>query len=211
MLKRYSESKESLHDSVRLNNDDNALMQALLDKHPNVTEKVGDGVDHIYVSGFHRVTWCDTFFIKRIDGSSDPLGYNKCFTGKTPKQDVYEALRAAVAGQINRYREDALRDNPVCPYLGIRLERGNNHVDHVSPNTFQSLVDVFLHEEHLQWFDLALTPSHTYHHCAPLADKGVERRWQQYHEDHAVLRLLSVKANLSDSKLDRQQEISNIS
>lgn len=200
MLKRYSQEKETLHESIRLNDADNVFMQALLDKSPNVAEKTGPGIDYIYIADFHRVRWHDTFHVQRTDGTTVPLGYNKCFTGETPKRDVEEALRAAIKNQTDGYRNSALVNNPVCPYLKTPLALGNLHVDHASPHTFKALVDNFLELEGVQWFDLVLEESTDYHHCSLLRDKDLEKRWQQYHRDNAVLRLISVEANLSHAK-----------
>lgn len=68
-LNRYSPG-----DRVSLN--DEKLLRALVERHPEASSKIGQGVDHFMVRSADYGTQC--FWVVRNDGSTERFSYKAC-------------------------------------------------------------------------------------------------------------------------------------
>jgi Protein of unknown function (DUF3223) len=59
---------------------DHDFLLALLSKHINAAEKIGDGVKHFTVEKAEGGTQC--FYVTRVDGSRSDFSFMKCLRGR---------------------------------------------------------------------------------------------------------------------------------
>lgn len=180
--------------------DDMAACMDLLQHHPEREDKVGCGVTGFTTRidpewGNHR-----QLVLHRVDGSSTDWSWTQCINGPSPRADVRQAFRRAVADQVVAFRDAEVARGAVCPYRGLRLTRGNSHVDHEAPQTFAQILDDFLEAEGVALLDVPITPPADNQLAAELTDDGMRERWQRWHRERARLRLLSTGANLSEAR-----------
>lgn len=60
----------------RVSNKDEIFLLAALKKHPEAQEKIGIGVDHLFVRRADYGTKC--FWVRRTDGSEERFSYKSC-------------------------------------------------------------------------------------------------------------------------------------
>src|SRR4051812_18580839 len=72
----------------------------LLERHPEVDQKLGSGIDHF--SGRAAIFGTRCFEVVRTDGSATDFSFGSCVTGKapTPLVEALSALRAEVTEDI---------------------------------------------------------------------------------------------------------------
>jgi len=193
-IKEAQEDFEPISDEAALN-----FLGDLIARHPNAEEKIGCGIKSIVVS-YNDEKGAREFQILRNNGSRDNFSPRKCIFQISPNADLHEACRDAVKDQITAYRIKTFTENstPACPYRGITLTDENSHVDHTPPLTFEKLVKDWMNDLGLSRENVQLTDSGA---MKILGDENQLQSWQDYHQRHAQLRLLSIAANLSESKL----------
>jgi hypothetical protein len=133
-----------------------------------------------------------------------PVTCRKCGNTKCSKRAVLGLFREAIDDQIKAYKKDwsnrftklcegnageraQAQSMLKCPLSGVSLMSTASHVDHVVP--FSRLVDQFLALYDLDLCKIKCNSKRIY-------DPDVVPNWQQYHEQHAQLQLVSAKANL---------------
>ena len=84
-----------------------------------------------------------------------------------------------------------------CPILNIPVFPNNCHIDHVPPKTFKQLVKNWLITENIKIKDVKFDELKDDQIVRKMTDKTQKRSWQMFHQENAILRVLSVKANLS--------------
>ncbi len=168
---------------------------ALLNRHPDSESRIGCGVDFFFV----RINNCDGFlsrgwWLQRTDGTQVHFRENDCITLPKNRSSVMRVCRDAVELQIRVFRQQNGRGlHMTCPISGEIIFTKAAHVDHEKP-TFEQLVETWLNEEGLAFEQVKFDESSP---GAGLADKELEQRWKAFHYQHAKLRLVSEKANLS--------------
>lgn len=132
--------------------------------------------------------------IKFADGREDNISLMKdCVTGRPKKleQNLKSACRVAIEPQQNAYR-NAHKTQPCvkCNYLSDRME-----VDHnFDEMTFQTLFKNFMNDCKIQ-IPQQFDEDEGNQKCFKPIDSDFEKRWQQYHHDHAILRMLCFDCN----------------
>lgn len=181
---------------------DDTFLRALLPRHPHAIEKAGVGVAHFTVENMPPFFKSKGLMLHRADGSVIDFSYYACIDGDTPWIDFCKAARYAVADQITDFRAGEFgRGGQRCPIHGTRLTPSTSHVDHCSP-TFLELVNGFLAGD--DWAGVPLTPHPSGAGGYVFTDNDYARRFADYHQKYAVLRLLSPKANLSTTRVTSQ-------
>jgi hypothetical protein len=169
------------------------LLGDLLAMHPEAETKIGGGVDHFEV----RVNLkTPGFWIIRVDGSETDFSFIKALRPPDHATRVRMAMRRAVVDQVLAVRDEVYGDGETvaCPITGERVTKENCHVDHYDP-PFIELADRFAEGEGgyeqigVVTADGAIGTN--------LSDEDVTRRWQDFHREHAKLRVVSARANLS--------------
>ena len=130
-------------------------------------------------------------WMKFANGREDNISLMKnCVTGK-PQDKLKDACRVAIEPQTNIYR-NAHKNQPCvkCNCLSDRME-----VDHnFDELTFQTLFENFMDKCKTQ-IPQEFDEHKGNHKCFKPNDSDFEKQWQQYHHDHAILRMLCYDCN----------------
>lgn len=115
------------------------------------------------------------------------------------RNDAIDAMRRAVEDQIIRYRAKHRRVHNgkyVDEVDGKVLSPLKSHVDHY-PVSFARLVDTWLAEQKCSLEDIATEATVGDFGGVVMSDEAQRKNWQDYHREHAQLRIVSEQRNLS--------------
>lgn len=180
---------------------------SLLEYHPDVEEKIGCGVKQFMVMQEPFYKKYNHFLIVRNDNSTVDFSYKKCIsTAKTTHlQEVIKACRYDVVDQIAKFRSMAFGTKKYvrCGITGLNVQSKDAHIDHKPPKTFNQLVFLFLKDNNLTLDQVAIDKLDDVGDIAnrTLRDESLRKRWQQYHQQHADLRVTLDHANLGQAKV----------
>lgn len=169
----------------------------VLERHPSSTTKLHDVVD-LRVSANALNTKAYEVYVVKPNGVLTDISWHHCVTGleKTETQELLSALRYSIADQIHSFQ---MSSNMHQCTLCNKPTNGNSHIDHV--NHFAQLVHNFqklaTHPTPVS-FDDALDG--TNRRCFRVVDAAYERAWLSYHGQHAQLRVVCQKCNLTRKK-----------
>src|SRR5262249_7140475 len=86
----------------------------------------------------------------------------------------------------------------LCPMTCSPITKAQSHVDHEPPATFDALVRGWLEEAGLAIESIEISGFEDGQIERGFVDPAVERSWVEYHRARAKLRVVSIRANLSD-------------
>jgi hypothetical protein len=112
-----------------------------------------------------------------------------------PRKNAKSTMSAPVGISL------AFRQPQYCPYTGIQLTPSNSHVDHCAPATFHALAGQWLERQGISMADIHVAPNADNQWACEMADQRQKELWQSFHHDHAILRIISRRANLSYARL----------
>lgn len=189
-------------DGAPLGPEDDALLRELLACHPEAADKTGTGVAHFTVETDFHYGRTRHFTVHRVDGSSTDFSYYACINGRNERADRLGALRHAMQDQIVAFRERAFATGQpvVCPLRGVAITREAYHVDHTPPASFDVLVQGWLRSQGLELAAVSITPPGDNQIVAAMTEATQAASWREHHRQHARLRLLSPRANLSEAR-----------
>jgi hypothetical protein len=168
-----------------------AVLADLLDLHPEAEQKIGCGVAFFTVE--RNLGSCG-FWLTRTDGTKTDWSFLACLTPPSKESEARAAFRTAIRSQIEAFRRGVATPFR-CPITGDTVTAASLHVDHERP--FEELLNVFLTESGTRLADVAVLPTVDGSTDTELADYDLRRRWEAFHEQHARLRAVSARANLS--------------
>lgn len=181
---------------------DTEFLIALFQHHDEWAEKSAGGVREITTQTTIHGTRC--FVLRKHDATEIDISFPHAIrlipSARTvdilPQslRDFRNAARSAVRSQIFAFRDEALLQPQSCPMTGEQLSRSNAAVDHVSPNTFDTLVFTFCTEHSIN--PLGVQVGSEGGVLAVFEDKGLLQLWRSFHQDRATLRLVSRIVNL---------------
>ena len=170
---------------------------AIIRCHPSPA-KVMDIVDlQIVQNMLNHGAW--EILMVRENGEREDVSWRACITGATasPVQKLKGAMRFAIDPQIKDYREK--HSTYTCEECdGACAARGGSHIDHVIH--FEHLVTQFLRGvmDIPTEFEDAYDGSHRCDFFPSAAE--FRKAWVDYHQQHAVLRVLCAMCNLKRDK-----------
>ncbi|MFJ8143333.1 DCL family protein [Streptomyces sp. NPDC096013] len=192
--------------------DDDAFCRDLLERHPEYDLKRGAGIAHFRVIAHtdhgHRSIGIG---LVRFDGEVADFSWNACLTPFSQRTQVLAALRHAVAGQVTLARNAVLDSGQplVCSVTGTPIPSATElHIDHAAP-TFLELAEDFISDNGGVDAFRILADSGTGVTYIELEDKELEKRWQDHHQEHAVLRPVLKRVNLSDLRRTNGPDTAN--
>lgn len=202
-LEAIRELRDRYPDGVPLGLDDDRFMRSVLALHPEAAQKIGLGISHFTVATESEFGGRNRHFVvHRVLGPATDFSFMHCLDGRSKdRNDRMLALRQAIKEQTWAFRDHSLAGGPViCPYEGTELHSGNCHIDHQPPKTFDFLVMSWLSNAGLLLEQVAITPPADNQLVSQMTDEAQKYSWRLYHHQHAELRLLSVRGNLSGAK-----------
>lgn len=194
-------------DEQPLAGDDLVFVLTLLEQHPNAEVKVGCSVASVVVRRNPVYNNNRGFYLVRTDGTGTDFSWRECLRATPAHKKVTHALRVLVEPQTLKFKQEFFDSGQTrCELTGETIAFVGAHVDHVPPLTFAQLVADFCAE---YGFELASIPLRNEladnKYVDEIDDDFIATLWQEYHRRHAVLRVVSRTANLSDSKLEMRQ------
>lgn len=207
----------------RMTSADHEFLMELVARHPRAEAKIGVGISHFSVTrskmeGVHQLT--RHFLLHRKDGTFTDFSYRKCIDTKLapgstlclpgmasesmvvhspelPERYRLAALRNAIHPQIRDFRREAFAQavHIPCPVTKRLLRALTCHVDHVSPLTFQVLVDLWLKQEGISVWDVEVSSEDNT--AGVMVSQQQKSSWWNFHLENAHLRILSPEANVS--------------
>jgi uncharacterized protein YheU (UPF0270 family) len=188
-----------------LNSPDYYFMCDLLD--PEAEQKIGVGVSSIFVdkAGIYN-TKC--FHVLRQDGTKTDFSYSECLGETDHNTKVKHAFRFSVDPYIFAFKKQSFGNSEqiCCPDTGEVLSFLTTHVDHVSPKTFDNLINEFITFDKTTLGDITISQNEDNQVGDLLENKVLERRWIDFHNANACLELVSHVSNLSIRKRTAQND-----
>jgi hypothetical protein len=180
----------------------------VLKRHPNVVEKIGDGVDYFYVQRSKWKTNQYNFMIRRIDGSSTDFSFKKCLypEQKNSKSKNWGSIfRGVIKDQIDSFRVSAfdvigIKDKFICSQTNLKFKKIYSHVDHVYPLTFDSIMHEFIELNKIDVNKINLSEDMGTSEVQKILDKDIVESFYEFHKNRSVLRVVCSSANLQGKK-----------
>jgi hypothetical protein len=141
------------------------------------------------------------FWLVRDDGSETDFSFEICLKHETKLQKFKNACRTSIADIVMTYKKDffdRVGEPSMCLVTGEQMTlRGNSHVDHAPPNTFNKIVQDFISLKGLDVNDIELLTAEDGRVRNEMLDKTLEGEFVDFHNKMATLRVISKSANLS--------------
>lgn len=173
--------------------EDHLLLLDLLNMHREAEDKIGPGVEAFAIAPPPRGPY-PCFEVVRVDGSRIDFSYKDCLKPKTYRQQVLNVMRDEVKSSINTYFESRKQAGSLVSDLsGTTLESSDTAVSYFGGPSFNDIAGEFA-DRVGGWEAIELTPS-TEPGLGRFKDRDLAEQWFSYHQDRAVLGLLSTKEN----------------
>lgn len=186
--------------------DDDAFLRHLLERHPDYDLKRGAGIAHFRViANTHYGRNKFGIAVVRLDGEVVDFSWNACLTPPPHRSQVLSALRRAIADQVIAARNAVLDSGQplACSVTGAPIPSAAElHMDHADP-TFLELAEQFIASNGGVGAFRILPDTGAGISYVELEDKALEGRWQDHHQERAVLRPVLKRVNLSDLRRKR--------
>ena len=162
----------------------------LFHNHPEYPEKIHNVIDISIIRNKLNSKYFELQLTK-ADNTIDNISYRCCINKPNKDRNLKSAMRNAIYPQILEFRNN-------CESLECSLckSKANIHIDHIT--LFHTLYDEFLKERR----DIPLLFDDNVFNMAIFKqeDKDFENEWKVYHKNHALLRCLCMKCNLTRNK-----------
>lgn len=177
-------------------------LRALLNRHPEVEQKVGVGLKNFFVDKDGWGGQC--FWLERFDGSKTDFSFRSCIKGQP--QSVYKeftnACRHAVRKDSRKAKEMFFKKygneagQVKCELTGKMISIKEAHVDHIPPLTFEVIVETFVKANDIVPHHNMLSKKEDAQFTSTFVDMELQKNFQSYHQATAKLRILAAKPNL---------------
>ena len=176
------------------------FIYSLIQNHRWKEDKIGCGIEKF------RVILTEyknrAFKIIRMNGTETDFSFMKCIS--KPKDwkshDFICACRTCISSQIQDFKEAELTKEKKCPYRNLILNKTNSHVDHMPPSTFKNIVKKFIKEKKIDIKNIEIGGYEDNATSKFFVNDELRRSFFEFHKNHAKLRLVSARANLSEIK-----------
>lgn len=193
-----------------LGESDHAFVSDLLLRHPEAEAKIGVGIKHFTVAPDSVYKRNRHFIVHRVDGTFVDFSWMKCVRGqaRTPRATVMHHLREAVREQTAGFKRQFFASKQTklfCPISGLPINYKNSDVDH-DPILFVDLADSFMLAESKTYegTEIKKQSQNGVSYFSDFVDQDFKKRWQDFHKQHAQLRVIS---RLENMKKDRNRQL----
>jgi len=192
-----------------LDESDFGFVLELAKRHPEYNSRlVGSGIEKITVRlAPPWKTRC--FYIIRRDGSSTDFSYDHCINNDTanePSKMFRQAARRAIKDQVVKYVSNYRKQtqdkdgNIICEATGVKLKMYEEEVDHVSPLTFDEIVNNFVGLKRIDLSKVGYTGLGDNEVEKHFADENLRNEFAEYHKSVARLQVVSRTHNRTQKK-----------
>lgn len=176
---RHKPATKAPHDVVLLSGSDLEFVGSLLLLHPDLDDKVKNGIVGIAVR-WSTIKYTDLQYVIVDDnGDLTTFSINTCFYGKGTSLDLLfrKALRFEVADQIKAFRDSKVSGGMVkCAISKKIIPEQQAVVDHFPP--FEDIVLTFLNGQTITQSMIAYDKNN----FPILADDKMRREWREIHQ-----------------------------
>lgn len=185
-------------DHVDLSAEHLRFMVGLLRYHAYSDQKIGCGVKRMWIQP-NELYPTRGFWLERVDGSQTDFSFYQCVNPSSPLRDFKSACRMAIVPTIQSFRNEFFEGDPLrrCPINGDIVTLHNSHVDHQAPHTFESIVTEFIAVNKIDVASAPLTTHGDGTEGCSFSSEKFKQEWIQFHNERAMLRVISPKANLT--------------
>ena len=149
LIDRCREILYKYNDKVTNPDDYNFLIE-LFNKHPNHTQKIGAGIDYIYVKPNKDFPSTRCFYIYRKDGSFTDISFNECISPSSSLKKIKTACRNSINDIIFQERKKIVFPF-TCPITGLVCKSYEDvHIDHYDL-TFDQLFNLWVKNKDLEY------------------------------------------------------------
>lgn len=182
---RISKYKAGEH----LDSKDFVFFKQVLALHPDREEKLGCGISSLKYD-WHGSYNTKCLIIIRHDGTEQPVSWQSSLQKPTAKHQVQQAFRTAAEGYVNLLKAAVVFKHQNCFLSGEKLGLNNSRAIYSADLSFNELVAEFLWCLGLEYRDVILH-YHYGRNCPALIDEVLMKKWQAFHEEMAVITLIS--------------------
>ena len=165
--------------------------------HPKANEKIGNGIQEIWIERNPALHSGNRFIIKRLDNSACDFSYKYCLGKALPTHyhRVREAMRNAIRPYIMSYRDRYFLKNQnaqgrcPCAISGKGILPCDSDVDHTTPITFYYLAQKFMQVYKIQYIHIdvfCINPRA----AIEILDKDIKKKWIVFHNKECKLRIV---------------------
>lgn len=189
-----------------LNDADTSFLLDLLTYHPNYKEKLGNGITSISIR-LDEYGRNNQFYITRNDGSTTDFSYLTCLQQRDTSSIILfkEAARNAIHTQITDYKKEYFKQNQnsegevFCEETNRRVGYRECDVDH-HPMSFNSIVENFIQLNTIDVNQVEYGGYGDNEQRKSFVDKAIANSFSDYHQEIAILRIVSTEANLTKKR-----------
>jgi len=187
----FKEMLESYNDRDTVSSIDDNILFDLIQRHPEVEEKVGTGIDSFYrdISPNHP-TSC--FHIKRNDGSTTDFSIKTCINNANPTllQDFYSACRTAVSSKlIEEKKQIFIHGEVLCSITGEFVTSDDSEYRHTEPR-FRDIVNNFIISENLEITNDMIVENADMQYITSFENQELANKFNNFHSDCANLEIV---------------------
>jgi hypothetical protein len=206
-LKQYISSMTQQYEVGEIiNKADQEFMSEILSWHPRSKAKIGSGIKAFkIIETPHGTIGVELI---RTDGSTTDFSYYKCIDGESKIKAVKAACRAAVADDIISFKraifKSKAKDEKIqCPFTGEWVGFSEAHVDHIPPQTFESIFQDWIEKNSIDPETVEIEGFGDNEFVKSFKDKRLSTSFREFHNKYAKLRITSALGNLSHSKKEK--------
>ena len=174
--------------------EDFIFIMALLNCHPRADYKIGCGIKGIFVelTRYGR----RGFYALRNDGTRTDFSYLQCISPSSQAGKVRVACRSAIRSFVVKFRDNyfSTKQTRVCPKTGELIFKGNCVVHH-DVNSFEKIFSDWVKEKGIDLGAVKLGGFEDNCESVYFLDKVVEMSFIDFHNERAVLKILSEKGH----------------
>jgi len=179
-----------------LNEEETNHLTSLLNLRPRRSEKIGAGIESIEISLSHFNNRC--FVINQVDGTQSDFSYYKCIDGDHKPFTIFSnACRQAV--RLRRYEWKVSQFHSTyakCEISNMDIIWKKSRVKHDPSTPFAAIVQDFLNLNNIDLSTIEYDRESA--QGVRFEDQQLAIDFDQYHEEHAVLRLVHHKQSLKN-------------
>lgn len=190
--KFFKEMLENYNDGDRVSSiDDDNILFDLVQRHPEVEEKVGTGIEYFYKDRSpNHPTSC--FHIKRNDGSTTDFSIKTCINNANPTllQDFYSACRTAISPKLIEEKKQLFSKGEVpCSITGELVTIDNSEYRHTQPS-FRDIVNNFIIAENLEITSDMIIENDDMQYVTSFKSQELADMFNAFHEECANLEIV---------------------
>lgn len=184
--------------------EDQIFFAQLFTLHPDYEEKAGCGIKAIRY-GYDPEYGTRCLIIVRYDGTETTISWGNCLQSPKKKYRVEKAFRNASACQVNAFKARTVLSPVFCFISGERLGLANSRVVYNAELSFNELVGQFLRSLSLEYADIVLQYGEHFGELNTVSvDENLASKWCAYHEEKAVMTLVSADLGIFLNKSTNQ-------